>query len=40
MTAKEYAKKKLAEKKKKNPKEYAKVGKSKPVPISNKKKKK
>lgn len=40
MTGKEYVKRKLAEKKKKNPKEYARVGKSKPVPITSKKKKK
>ena len=40
MNLTEYAKKELAKKKKKNPKEYERVGKSKPVPISSKKKKK
>lgn len=40
MNLTEYAKKELAKKKKKNPKEYARVGKSKPVPVSSKKKKK
>lgn len=40
MTGKEYVKRKLEEKKKKNPKEYERVGRSKPTPISSKKKKK
>ena len=38
MNLTEYAKKELAKKKTKNPKEYARIGRSKPVPISNKKK--
>ena len=40
MTGKEYTKRKLEEKKKNNPKEYARVGRSKPVPITSRKKKK
>lgn len=39
MSAKDFVDKELAKKKKKNPKEYARVGKSKPIPISSKKKK-
>ena len=40
MTSDEYVKKRLAEKKKNNPKEYARVGKSKPAFVENKKSKK
>ena len=40
MTGKEFTKRELERKKKNNPKEFARVGRSKPVPISNKKKKK